>query len=127
MSVLAKSLRRIVTDLTDLGVSWALVGGLAVSARAEPRTTRDVDAVVAVGSNQEAEKVIFDLQSRGYRTITVLEQKEAARLATVRLVPPAEGFGAVLDLLFASSGLEVEIAAAAERLEILPSTLEEQR
>jgi len=40
------ALRRIAVDLDARGRHWALVGGLAVSARAEPRTTRDVDVVV---------------------------------------------------------------------------------
>ena len=43
------------------------------------------------------------------------------RLATVRLLPPGEPEeGVVLDLLFASSGIEPEIVEAAEALEILP-------
>jgi hypothetical protein len=42
-------------------------------------------------------------------------------LATVRLVPPGEDAeGIVLDLLFASSGIESEVAATAELLEVLP-------
>jgi hypothetical protein len=39
---------RTLTDLDELSIPHALVGGLAVSARVEPRMTRDVDAVVAV-------------------------------------------------------------------------------
>jgi len=48
MNLLEAALRHIVSDLDALGVRWAIVGGLAVSARAEPRTTRDVDVAVAV-------------------------------------------------------------------------------
>jgi hypothetical protein len=51
----------------------------------------------------------------------LVEQEAAGRLATARLVPPGEGeTGVVLDVLFASSGIEPEVAAAAEVLEILP-------
>jgi hypothetical protein len=46
---------RLDTDLRELGARWALVGGLAVSARAEPRTTRDIDVAIVVGSDSEAE------------------------------------------------------------------------
>ena len=42
-------------------------------------------------------------------------------MATVRLLPPGEDAeGIVLDLLFASSGIESEVTATAELLEILP-------
>lgn len=42
------------------------------------------------------------------------------RLATVRLKRQVEGVAVLVDLLFASSGIEPEIAAAAEQLEIFP-------
>ena len=35
--------------------AFALIGGLAVSARSEPRFTRDADFAVSVGSDAEAE------------------------------------------------------------------------
>lgn len=43
LSRLEAVLRRAAGDLGDLGRGWALVGALAVSARAEPRFTRDID------------------------------------------------------------------------------------
>ena len=48
MTALLDATRRIVSDLEGQGSAWALVGGLAVSARTEPRTTRDVDVAVTV-------------------------------------------------------------------------------
>lgn len=48
MSPLEEALRAIADALDRRQVRWALVGGLAVSARAEPRTTRDVDVAVSV-------------------------------------------------------------------------------
>lgn len=121
MNPIENALRRIVKDLQNFGRSWALIGGLAVSARAEPRTTRDVDLAVAVAEDREAESLIFRLQSLGYKVVAVLEQEATGRLATVRLRPPGEGEGGVLvDLLFASSGIEPEIVRAAEDLDVLP-------
>lgn len=38
-----ESLRRLARDAAALQLQWALIGGFAVSARAEPRFTRDVD------------------------------------------------------------------------------------
>lgn len=66
MTPLESALRAIAAGLDRRGLRWALVGGLAVSARAEPRTTRDVD------------------------------------------------------VLFASSGIEPEVASEAESIEVLP-------
>lgn len=117
---LEAALRRVVRDLDGLSVPWALVGGLAVSARAEPRTTRDVDAVVGVRNDAEAESVVFSLQSRGYATRSVLEHQSTGRLATVRFEPTDGRRPVVLvDVLFASSGIEPEVAAGAERLAVL--------
>jgi predicted nucleotidyltransferase len=114
-------LRAAALDLVALRLRWAVVGGLAVSARTEPRFTRDIDLVIAVSDDQGAEQAVHSLQRRGYHVRTLVEQDAAGRLATARLVPPGEGeAGVVLDVLFASSGIEPEIAAAAEVLEILP-------
>ena len=119
-----KALTRLETDLRGVQIRWALIGGLAVSLRAEPRTTRDIDLAVVVSGDRQAEEVAKTLLFRGYREIEsggVLEQKDVNRLAGVRFLTPGTEESAVgVDLLFASSGIESEIAAAAERLSILP-------
>jgi hypothetical protein len=121
VSRLEAAVRRLVADLRSLRKRIALVGALAVSARAEPRFTRDADFGVAVSGDPEAEALVADLQSSGYRVVAIVEQEKAARLATARLAPPGEpGGGIVLDLLFASCGIEPEIVAAAETLEVFP-------
>ena len=121
MSRLESTLRQAARDLHDLHRQWALVGGLAVSARTEPRFTRDIDLVITVASDRDAEVLVHDLQGRNYRVQTILEQEATARLASARLIPVGEDeTGTVLDALFASSGIEPEIVAAAEALEILP-------
>jgi predicted nucleotidyltransferase len=121
VSALEAAIRRIAADLDASKRSWALVGGLAVSARAEPRTTRDVDVVVGVEDDASAEALILELQAKGFRVLTALEQRAVERLATVRMVAPGgTEQGVVVDLLFASSGIERDIAARAESLEILP-------
>jgi len=79
-----------------------------------------VDLAVAVESDREAEALVFALQSLGYQTTTAIEQEAVGRLSTVRLLPPGEvTSGVVIDLLFASSGIEPEIMQAAERREIV--------
>ncbi|MCC6994494.1 MAG: nucleotidyl transferase AbiEii/AbiGii toxin family protein [Deltaproteobacteria bacterium] len=110
------ALRAIATALTDLGRPYALVGGVATGARTQPRFTADVDVAVAVASDAEFEQLIFALTSTAYKVIATVEQRSAGRLATARLVSPS---GVVVDLLAASCGIEVEIVARAEPLQIL--------
>lgn len=99
--------------------SFALVGGLAVSVRVEPRFTRDIDLVVAVADDPDAETLTGDLQAAGYGLQLSLEQQALGRLATVRLLPPGEHSGGiVIDLLFASSGIERDICAAADEIPV---------
>lgn len=104
--------------LGDLGCRAALVGGLAVSARAEPRFTRDIDVAVAVETDSEAEGVVRELMGRGWHVVAQVEQDRTGRLATVRFAPPESG-GIVIDLLFASSGIEQEAVDDAEVLDVL--------
>lgn len=96
----------------------ALVGGFAVSVRTEPRFTKDVDLVVAVAEDGQAESFVRDLVANGHSQTMVIEQEALGRLARVRL-ELADG-GQVADVLFASSGIEAEIVAAADLLEVLP-------
>jgi hypothetical protein len=114
-------LRSVSADLAECGVSFALVGGLAVSVRTEPRFTRDADLAVALADDAEAEALISRLRGYGYGVATVLEQAAVGRLATVRLQHSDAAHAPVVDLLFASSGIEPEIVTHAEEIEILPS------
>jgi len=118
---LEAALRQIGADLTRAHVSFALVGGLAVSVRTEPRFTRDADLAVALASDAEAEALIHELRARDYRIEAIVEQEAVGRLATVRLTFSSEPRGPVIDLLFASSGIEPEVVADAEPIELLPS------
>lgn len=55
MSALEAALRAIAAELDRQQVRRALVGGLAVTARAEPRTTRDFDVAVSVADDAASE------------------------------------------------------------------------
>lgn len=122
MNLVEAALTRIAADLDDLGQRWALVGGFAVSVRSEPRFTRDVDVAVAVADDQTAESLVRALLGRGYRVTATIEQDEIGRLATARLIPPLGAIGddLVVDLLFASSGVEQEVVSGADVLDVLP-------
>jgi predicted nucleotidyltransferase len=116
---LERALRRVGRDLDDLGRPWAVVGALAVSARVEPRFTRDIDLAVSVSGDEEAEHLLHRLQQRGSLVRAVVEQEAVRRLATARLIPPQEDeSGIVVDLLFASSGIEPETVSSAESVAV---------
>ena len=116
MKTLTALLAEVSSDLEELGVRWALIGGLAVAARVEPRFTRDLDLAVDVADDLEAEKLVHQLHKRGYQLSAVLEQAKTGRLATVRLLPSSDD--RLVDLLFASCGIESQVVRAAERLEL---------
>ena len=85
-----RALKRIFAELEDAGVACALIGGLAVSARAEPRTTRDVDVAISADGDAAAEQLVSHLQNRGYVVGMRLEQEKTGRIATVRLTRDSE-------------------------------------
>jgi hypothetical protein len=97
------------------------VGGLAVSVRTEPRLTRDADLAVLVADDHDAEALVGELQARGWQVAAAIEQNVASRLAAVRLALAGQDErGAVVDLLFASSGIEPEIVAVADSVDAFP-------
>lgn len=114
---LSAALGVVMAEAKRLSVQVALVGGLAVSVRTEPRFTRDIDMAVGVGSDSEAERFVGAMVSDGHELVATVEQEAVGRLAMARLRLVD---GSPVDLLFASSGIEPEVVAGAEELEILP-------
>lgn len=121
MTSLEVLLRRIAGLFDNQHQAWALVGGLAVSVRTEPRFTRDLDLAVAVADDRAAEALVHRLHAAGFRALATVEQEAKHRLATARLAPFGDQpQGLMLDLLFASSGIEAEVCAEAELLQVFP-------
>lgn len=115
------ALRVTVRALRREKARFALVGGLAVSVRSEPRFTRDADLAIATATDKEAEQLVRNLLLAGFRLFASLEQEVTGRLATVRLLAPSGNEdGIVVDLLFASSGIEPEVVAAATEVRLAP-------
>lgn len=127
MTVLESILRRASSDLKEIGAPFALVGGIAVGIHSQPRTTQDADFTVAVGSDHSAEQIVHKLVQRNYQILETLERKPDGYLSTVRLLPPEHKNDAMVDLLFASSGIENEITQAAQDVTVLGMTLKVAR
>ena len=117
MADLAVACRTVTAAADELGLRCALVGGFAVSVRTEPRFTRDVDLAVGVGGDSEAESLVHLLLDDGHSLVASVEQEAARRLAVARMELVD---GRLVDLLFASSGVEAELIEAAEAAEVLP-------
>jgi len=117
-NAVAASLERLAQDLAAVHARWALIGGFAVSARADARFTRDVDVCVLVADDEEAERLALAMTRLGYAVSALIEHELARRLSTLRLVSPVDG-GVLVDLLCASSGIEAETVEAAEPLELM--------
>lgn len=118
MNPLKELVRQVAAELAATGDSWALIGGLAISARLEPRFTRDVDLVIAVADDAAAESLVRRFRHIGFEVHALLEQETTGRLATVRLATAEGEDGPLVDLLFASCGIEPEVASAAEPIAI---------
>jgi hypothetical protein len=103
--------------LGELGVGWCVIGGLAVATRTPTRLTIDVDLAVAVADDQQAEQVTMAFLRRGFSLVAALEHEATGRLASVRLERgPAEQ----VDLMFALTGIEADVVASADRIEVVP-------
>jgi hypothetical protein len=120
--ILAEAMTAVAAALGASGTRFALVGGVAVSARADARFTRDVDVAVAVPSDAEAEDIVRRLIEKDWTVSAILEQDVTGRLAQARVMPPGVR-PVVCDLLFASSGIEDLVVAGAEPLEVLPGVV----
>ncbi len=96
---------------------FAIVGGIAVSARTVPRFTAVLGIAVAVESDAAAEGVVYRLSNAGFRPEVILERAEHSQLATARLRQTTKT--PLIDLLFATCGIEREVVDAAEVLTVL--------
>jgi predicted nucleotidyltransferase len=118
-STLSEAITAVVSWFKARGFKFCLVGGLAVSFRTIERATSDVDLVIAVSSDKEAEQCVRELRDLGFTPAELLLRKESGSISTVRMLSPE--FPAIyLDLLFFACGIEKEIIQSATDIEILP-------
>lgn len=124
MNPLITAIERTVREFAKIETPYCLIGGLAVSARTEPRFTRDADFALAVVDDSEAEMIVRHFLSEKYQVVATVEQDAMGRLATVRLSPNEKAVvGIVVDLLFASSGIEPEIVRDSDKVEIFENII----
>jgi hypothetical protein len=121
MSFFLTEIRRIAEDLNASSSSWCLVGGLAASVYAEPRTTKDIDIVVSIRFEQEIEALKTFLLQRGYSKPFILMHTEPTRRMGWRLITSStRGSELPLDILSSACGIEHQIVDKSLKLEVLP-------
>lgn len=127
MTGILDQLRTVAKDLNKIGAKWALVGGLAVSVRSEPRTTKDIDLLVVSAPNDPtggAESIVQRLEKLGYRNPQILMHMEPTHRLGIRVeVPEVSNDPIPIDILEQTCGIESEIVAAAEPIEIFPGII----
>jgi predicted nucleotidyltransferase len=122
MSFFLSEIRRVAEDLNASGIQWCLVGGLGASVYAEPRTTKDIDVVVAIESEEDAERLNAFLSSRGYSSPSVLfHTGPTRRMGSRVMLSSSRGSEIPLDILSNSCGIEHHIVKQAIKLEVLPA------
>lgn len=78
-----------------------------------------MDIALSVADDAEAERIVSSFLRSGHQVLSLLDQTATGRFATARLIPPGEvEGGAILDLMFASCGIEPELVAAATPVEL---------
>lgn len=113
---LRRAFARTISALEAAGLPYAVVGGVAVGLHAEPRVTRDLDFVVPVEDDRDAERVVLQLQRAGF-VVDSLFENDAGRISTVRTLHRLAP-GVFADFLFHNSRIEKEIASAATREDV---------
>ncbi len=105
-------LRRAVTALDGLGVRWAVVGGLAVSAWAAPRATRDVDLYCELPAEPDALRIA--LEAQGFTVPAMREELQSFGVFRSRSKPE----GVFLDIFDAVGPLGEAILERRTRVSI---------
>lgn len=115
MTPFKKAFARGLDALEAAQARFAMIGGVAVSVRAEPRFTKDVDFIVAVASDEEAERLGSTMLGHGFSLHTMLERTDVAQIATMRFILG----GVLIDLLVGACGAEQEIVELATPATVL--------
>lgn len=105
-----------IKEFGSAGIPFTLVGGLAIGVRADPRVTRDVDFVIPVTDDANAEAIVFALQKRGFTVVAVFV-RAGGRISTVR-TRHASAPDVLVDLLLSNARIEREIVDQASWEEV---------
>ena len=118
MSLRAKALGCIASELNAMGIGWALIGGVALSAYGIERTSRDIDIAINMADEGATAAFADALRARGHTVVRAPHE----RLGEIVLVHPHSSepgpLGVLIDLLPRACGFEAELIAAAREITI---------
>jgi hypothetical protein len=120
IDILKQNLLLVCKSIEAQAVRYCIVGGFAVSYRAEPRLTRDIDLTLSLATDVEVENLTRNITQTGLVAETVLENSTLGVISTVRLINPNQPKKIYTDLLFRSCGIEQEIIDTATEEELFP-------
>jgi predicted nucleotidyltransferase len=110
------SLEKLASVLKEQGVSYALIGGLAVAAWGMPRATEDIDLLAEMAPSQKLDAA---LRSAGFG----VEWRRGGADDPIPLLLRLSSAGPEIDILCATRRWELEMLGRAVRIQ-LPSGLE---
>lgn len=117
-----EAVQRLAGLVADGQLRVALIGGVAIVARVRPRTTLDIDILVAA-KVQDGEGLLRKAEEHGY-AYDAQETQEFLPGGLVRLWgPPSRALGIGLDILFADSPFLNKVLARATPLDLGSATL----
>jgi predicted nucleotidyltransferase len=121
MTGIFEQLKTVASCMEQIQIPWALIGGLAVSIHGAPRTTRDIDLAVFLETETEQDNLVKDLTQAGFFDKQLIMHLSPVRKLGVRLRVPAVSSSVPVDLLYSSSGIEKEVIASAQLVEMFPN------
>lgn len=120
MSSLSSAVKALVKDLTGLNIRYAFVGALALGARGRTRQTIDADIAISLSTDYNAQTLVDQLVFKGYGINNIYQDK--GKIVLARLFSANQESQLVeLDFLFERCGIENEVVATAEVMEIWPT------
>lgn len=115
--MLNEALQKAVAALDRLGIPYALIGGLAISARGAVRATQDVDLLVAV-SVQGAPSLEQSLKNSGFQATYFRGAGDDPIAGVLRLAIPTAGAEVKCDILFASRAWQTHAVSNATAVDL---------
>jgi hypothetical protein len=114
-----EALRRVAGDLDDLGVDWALVGGLGQSAYGIVRRLPDIDIAIDAPDDAAIGALADTLRARGYAVHRAAHDVLGEIVVVHPFLADGRPSGILIDLLPRAGGFEAELVAAARRRDVL--------
>ena len=117
MDALYSSLTQLEGKLRCAGLSWAVIGGVAVAVWGEPRLTRDVDVKISVARDDL--QTLLDALGASYQPVHGAPKDTVAAMGIVFV---EDGAGTKIDLMLADLPFDRQMIERARQVQLDPVT-----